>query len=91
MTKSLQFITDVDHSMTTLQSALIDDGLDMGLRALSYTHGLTVDPDVRYDVAAVAVSRLLDCLPASVTIDEVRARLLVRAVTLDARRKAGRR
>ena len=87
MKQELESITDGD--LTALQHDLIDEGLRRGLTAMVYTHGLEVDPDVRYDVAAVAVQRLLDWLPAQVTVEEVKARLLYRATTLETRLQRG--
>lgn len=73
-----------DASMTDVLTALIAQGLTRGLLAMQFTHGLSIHPEVarQYDVAAVAAVRLLDTLPAHVTVGEVLAGLNRRAVTL---------
>ena len=74
--------TDTDALMTELTTALIDQGLTAGLMGLAFTYGVSINASLKYDVPAVAALRLLDCLPANVTIHEVKARLQARAITL---------
>jgi hypothetical protein len=59
---------------------LLHRHLPRGFDAMRDTEGLTVDEDAGYDVLAVAVSRLLDCLPADATVADLRAAILHRAL-----------
>jgi len=70
-----------DARMTDLLEGLVDQGLVRGLQALQFTHGLTIDPTVKYDVAAVAALRLLDGLRGC-DVNDVITGLERRAITL---------
>lgn len=76
---------DEQDAMTTeLFDGLLDEGVAHGLTAFQFTHGVSIDPAVKYDVAAVAVSRFIDAINAmgDFTGTQISAALNRRAVTV---------
>jgi hypothetical protein len=74
--------SNFDLDMTDLIETLIDHGLTRGLLALQYTHGVSINTQAKYDVAAVAAIRLLDTLPGHVSVAEVLDGLRRRSIAL---------
>lgn len=85
MHNTLDLIRPEDVIQMQDEQTLIDQGLTRGFKYFERTTGVSVSPHYGYDVAAVAVVRLLQQLPHHVTVSAVLEGLQRRAVSLDTR------